>query len=250
MNWRLALTGIGLLMLACGAALAVLPARWAMTALPPTWPLAVVDASGTVWSGSATIALGPPELRRTVPEPLRWQVSFAGGPKLRVSHSWLSGPLTLAPKWSGVGISKQSLQVPAAALASLDARMAAIAPEGEISLKWPAIFIGRQGRPAGATLLDIQWRNAASTLTSIRPLGAYALSVKQAATGRAELVLSTLQGPLMLNGTGLLDRNSGFQFDGTAQADPAASANTHAALHDILAALGPRRGDHTLLRFR
>lgn len=250
MNRRLIFSVAGLILLACCAALAVLPARWIMTMLPAAWPLAVVDASGTIWSGSATLAIGAPSRRRTVAEPLRWQLSFAGGPKLLLSHPWLGGPLAVTPAWLGVGVSGQTLQLPAPVLATLDARIAAISPGGELSLKWPATFIGRSSRAPGTTLLDAQWRNAVSALASIRPLGDYTLALKQADQGRAELTLSTQQGPLILNGTGVLDKKSGFQFDGTAQTDPAASAEIHAALRDLLATLGTRRNNQTLLRFR
>jgi general secretion pathway protein N len=240
----------GLILLAWCAALAVLPASWIMAALPAAWPLAVVDAGGTIWSGNATIAVGPPGRRRTVAQPVRWRWSFADGPELQVSHPWLGGPVTLTPAWLGFRVSAQKLQLPAAVLATLDARIAAIGPGGELSLEWPATFIGRAGRRPGASLLDIQWRNAASALTPIRPMGDYVLALKQGAQGGTELVLSTRKGPLMLNGTGVRDSQNRFHFDGTAQADPAANADIHAALRDLLATLGPRERDQTLLRFR
>jgi general secretion pathway protein N len=248
MSRRLIFSAASLMLLAFCAALVVLPARWIMAMLPGNWPLAVVNASGTVWSGSATIAVGPPERRRTVAEPLRWQLSIADGPKLLVSHPWLGGPLAMTPAWLGIGISGQTLQLPASVLATLDARIAAVGPGGELSLKWPATLIGGSKRSAGATLLDVQWRNAVSTLAPIRPLGDYALALKQGPQGQAELTLSTQQGPLVLKGTGVLGH--GFQFDGTAQADPAANASTQAALRDLLAALGPHQNNQTILRFR
>lgn len=252
MSRRLIFSVAGLILLACCAALAVLPARWIMAMLPSAWPLAVVNASGTLWSGSATIAVGPSNLRRTVAEPLHWQLSFADGPKLLVSHPWLGGPLAVTPAWLGVRVSGQTLQLPAPVLATLDARIAAIGPGGELSLKWPATLIGGSSRTAGTTLLDVQWRDAVSALAPIRPLGDYVLALKQGPQGQADLTLSlsTRQGPLLLNGTGALSKKGGFQFDGTAQADPAANASTQAALRDLLAALGPHRNNQTILRFR
>lgn len=240
----------GLILLAFCAALVVLPARWIMVVLPETWPVAIVNASGTVWSGSATIAVGPTSRRRTVADPLHWQLSFARGPKLLVSHPWLGGPLAMTPSWLGVAVSGQTLQLPASVLATLDARIAAIGPEGELSLKWPATSTGGSGPPAGTTLLEAHWRNAVSALAPIRPLGDYALTLKQGAQDQASLTLSTRQGPLLLNGSGVLNKKGGLQFDGTAQADPAANTGTQAALRDLLAALGPQRNNQTILRFR
>jgi len=247
---RLVFRLIGLALLAGFAALAVLPARWAMVVLPQSWPLAIVDASGTLWSGSATIAVGAPSYRRTLPDPLRWQLSFAPGPRLRVTHPWLGGPLILTPGWTGVGVSGQTLKLPASALGALDARIAAIGPGGELSFKWPASVIGSGSQPAGTVLLDAQWHNAVSSLTPVRPLGDYTLILKQGAQkNRVDLVLDTRQGPLMLNGVGTLDGKAS-RFDGTAQVDPAASKSIHAALHDVLAALGPQRNNQTILHFR
>lgn len=250
MSRRTIFSVAGLILLACCAALAVLPARWLITALPASWPVAVVDASGTIWSGSAIIAVGTPARRRTVAEPLHWQLSFANGPRLLVSHRWLGGPLALAPGWMGIRISAQTLQLPAAVLTTLDARIEAISPGGELSLKWPARFIGRAGPPAGARLLDIQWHHAESALTPIRPLGDYVLAVKQGPENGADLVLSTQKGPLMLSGTGVVNGKNGLHFDGKAQVDPAASVDIHAALRDLLATLGPRQDNQTLLRVR
>ena len=65
------LSAIMLALLAICAALYVLPARWIMVMVPDGWPLAVVDASGTIWSGNATVAIGAQEQQRTLPAAIR-----------------------------------------------------------------------------------------------------------------------------------------------------------------------------------
>jgi len=249
MNRRMALSVFGLALLAGSAAALVLPARWIMAVLPDRLPLTVVDARGTLWSGSATLAVGTPARRRTLPEPVQWRLAFSPGPRLLVSHPWLGGPVSVAPSWKGIRISAQTLQLPAAVLGTLDARIAAIGPAGELAAKWPATFLSPGGQPAGARLLDIEWRGAASSLTPVRPLGDYVLSLKQGAHGQADLMLSTRQGPLQLDGAGTLD-GRGLRFEGTAQAAPDADADIHAGLRDLLAALGPQKNNQALLSFR
>ncbi len=246
---RLVLYAIGFLFVAGCAALAVLPGRWMMAVLPSHLPVAVVNATGTIWSGTATIALGTPERRRSVVEPVRWQLTFSPAPRLQLSHPWLRGPVIVSLNWRGIGVSGQTLQLPASALGALDARIAAVGPGGELSIKWPASFIGPISRAPGAKLLDAEWRNAVSALATVRPLGDYALTLTQATANQANLILSTKQGPLMLNGSGTLSEKQ-FQFDGTAQADPSAKAEIHAALRDLLAMLGPQQNNVALLRFR
>jgi general secretion pathway protein N len=249
MSRRLIFAISGLILLACAAALAIFPARWLMTLLPASWPVAIVDAKGTIWSGTITAAIGSPQYRRTIAEPLSWQISFADGPKLTLSHAWLDSPVRLTPTWNGVRITSHTLQLPVAAFAALDARIGAVSPGGDLSIAWPATFIGQSGAPPGTKLLDAKWRNAVSALTPIRPLGDYSLILTQNAQNGADLILSTQKGPLKLNGEGTLSRNSGLRFNGTAQADPASSADVQAALQDLLAAIGPRQNNQTALRF-
>lgn len=241
---------LALAILATAAALAVLPARWLMLALPSHWPLAIVEASGTLWSGSATLALGPAHDRRTLPDALRWNLSLASGPQMEIRHPWLGGPLTLAITLGGPMISAQTLQAPASALAALDARLAAVGPGGTLWLSWPRLEFGASAHAPGQRLLDAEWRAASSALTPIRPVGHYAVALRQGAGDTAELLLETRHGPLLLEGRGGVDAARGFHFQGTARAEPGISPETHAALQDVLGALGPRRNELTQLHYR
>src|SRR5690606_5542414 len=190
------------------------------------------------------------ERRRTLPDAVRWRWVLSGGPKLKVAHPWLAGHLLVSPTWNGIGISGQSLRLPASALATLDARVEAIGPTGELSLKCPATFIGLTARSAGATLLDAQWHNAGAALAPIRPLGHYQLTLTQSASDGIEVHLDTTTGPLILSGKGVMSASGRFTFDGAAQSDPKAGSDTQVALHDLLAALGPTTNNLTTLRFR
>lgn len=245
---RSLLIAVALALVALGCALAVLPARWMMAMLPAQWPLAIVDASGTLWSGSATLAIGPEGRRRTLPAPVQWRAALLPAPSLQVTHPWLAGPLSLRPNGLGVQVSAQSLQLPASALSLMHDGIRILNPAGELLLNWPATTLGFSGPPTGATLLTLQWRNAASSLSPIRPLGDYQILIKQAANQQIDLTLSTRKGPLQLEGAGTLGR--GLQFDGAAYADPNASTDTHAALRELLVALGPVQNGRTQLRFR
>ncbi len=248
MSKRLIASMAFLFLTACVAALIVLPARWLIMTLPAAWPVTIVGASGTVWSGTATIAIGAPGRRRTIADPLSWTLSLRSGPALTLSHSWLRKPLALKPSWSGVDISPQTLLIPVALLGTLDARLAAIDPGGELSLSWPAMRLGRADRPAGTPLLSAEWRNATSALTTVRPLGDYVFTLRQGSQGAIDLNLSSRQGPLLLNGTGTASSNGEVRFNGTAQVDPAAGQETHAALRELLAAIGPRQGNAATFR--
>lgn len=249
MRRKRVLSFIALLALAVAAALVVLPASWLAAALPAHWPLAIVDTQGTVWKGTAAVAIGPAHQRRRLSEPLRWEWSFSRGPQLAIQHRWLSGPLTLALTPTGLAVSAQTLSVPAGALATLDARLAAVGPEGRLTIRWPTLRFSPSLPAPGTRLLDAEWRDAASALAPIRPLGHYTLSMT-AGDGISELQLASRQGPLLLEGKGGFNARQGLDFTGTARADPTANEAVHRALQDVLGALGPRQNNVTLLRLR
>lgn len=236
-------TILALAAVAAAAALWMLPARWAIAWIPDSSPVVVTDASGTMWDARATLAIGVGGLRRTLPEPVQWRLVFDGGPQLRVSHPWLQGPLTLSAGLTGARLSAQSLQLPASALTAIHAMFNTLDPGGELHLAWPDLVVGRSVSAAGAaaTILTAQWRNASSSLSRIKPMGDYTLTLNEGAGNEMALSLSTRQGPLMLEGAGAVSP-SRARFDGKAWVSESADASTRAALQGLLAAIGPSTG--------
>ena len=220
------------------SAASVLPARWALRLLPDDGLITVADADGTFWHGRAWIALGHPETRRLLPDPVQWQWR---GLAIELSHPWLRGPLTLSPGWNSMEISAQQAQLPAAALTSLGMPWNTLAPTGKLELAWHTLST-RQPQAAGP-LLDLTWRDAGSALSPLAPLGSYRLHL--ASTGKAlTLDLTTEQGPLALSGQGSWDAGR-WRFQGQAKADANATATQAAQLAGLLTAIGPlRNGTH------
>lgn len=237
---------------ACATALCVLPARWVMAWIPDSSPVVITDASGSLWSARATLAVGTAALRRTLPDPVQWQLRFAGWPHLELRHPWLRGPLNLSLSWRGVQVSGQSLQLPATVLTTAHALLNTLDPGGTVQVEWPALTLGWGALPQGgdARVLTIHWRNASSALSSVKPFGDYTLMVRRASGRALDLTLKTDQGPLMLAGHGTLPRPGRAQFDGEAWADPSAPAGTRAALQGVLRALGPDKGPQGRTRLR
>ncbi|OWT53466.1 type II secretion system protein N [Candidimonas nitroreducens] len=244
---------LGLLIAAgCATALYILPARWVMAWIPESSPVMVTDATGTLWSARATLAVGAPGLRRTLPDPLQWRLSFAGGPHLELRHPWLRGPLELSPSWRGIHISSQSLQLPATALTTAHALLNALDPGGTVQVEWPAQTLGWGALPTDGDgrVLTLQWHNASSSLSSIKPFGDYTLLLSRSAGRSLDLSLKTDRGPLMLAGRGTLPRSGRARFDGEAWADPSAPPGTRAALRGVLHALGPNIDQQGKTRLR
>lgn len=241
--------GLVLILVACAAALAVLPARWLMAVVPEQSPVIIADAHGTLWRGSATLAVGTPGNRRALPDPVNWSFQWSGGPRLVAKHAWMRNDLVLSPSWRGLRLSGQTLQLPAQALVSLHAMFNTLDPGGELLISWPERVFGLGGPERGDRLLEVQWRLASAGLSRVRPLGTYQLAVTQGEGGQVDLVLSTREGPLMMSARGKASAK-GMQLDGVAEVDSAASGDTRAGLQNLLNALGTRRGEQAILRLR
>jgi general secretion pathway protein N len=221
------------------AAVTVMPARWLMRVLDPALPISIADASGTVWNGTALLALGPPGNRRMVPGPVAWHWGWGG---IELRHPWLAGPLQLSPSWHGLQLSAQSLRAPADALVALGAPFNTLAPTGVLELKWPAYVAGSTD---AAPLFEAQWRDAGSALSTVQPLGTYRLLANRTAKGDVVLALSTAQGALHLQASGSWD---GHRLRLNGEAEPAldASESVRAALDPLLTAVGRRNGARSL----
>lgn len=243
------LWGVLLVLVACAAALAVLPARWLMAVVPAQSPVVIADAHGTLWRGSATLAVGVPGNRRALPDPVAWSFQWSGGPRLVAKHAWMRNDLVLSPSWRGLRLSGQTLQLPAQALVSLHAMFNTLDPGGELLISWPERVFGLGGPERGERLLEVQWRHASAGLSRVRPLGDYQLVATQGEGGQVDLALDTREGPLVMRAQGKASAK-GMQLDGVAEVDSAASADTRAGLQNLLNALGARRGEQTVLRLR
>jgi general secretion pathway protein N len=238
-----------LILVACAAAVAVLPARWLIAVIPAQSPIVIADAQGTLWSGSATLAVGVPGNRRALPDPVSWSFQWAGGPRLVARHPWMRTDLVLSPSWRGLRLSGQTLQLPAQALVSLHAMFNTLDPGGELLVTWPERVFGLGQPERGQRLLEVQWRNASTGLARVRPLGVYQFTATQGEAGQVDLALSTREGPLKMSAQGKASAR-GMQLDGVAEVDNAASADTRAGLQNLLNALGTRRGEQAVLRLR
>ena len=232
--------------LALTAAIAVLPARWLIIALPSSWPVAVIDASGSIWNGTALLALGPEEARSTLPTPVSWRVRVAGGPHVELTHLWLDGPLTLRLQSNGVALSSRTLRLPASTLAQIGAPFNTLKPGGDLLLTWPAMRLN--GSLPTGELLNVEWKDAATALSMLRPIGHYRVRLTSDGPDAVAIALSTLQGPLNLEGTGRWAERGGLRFTGVARPAPNTSNEVRAALQSTLSALGRRSGDDSLLQ--
>jgi general secretion pathway protein N len=228
-----------LLALAIAGTIAVrAPAAWLGDWLEARSKLRLLDARGTVWHGSALLGFSNGRETTVVPGRVEWRVDAVSPVRVSVSHPWLTAPLALSLGTQAIGFTKGTARVPAGVLASTGAPFNTIRPGGVLELAWS------QGEIRGAALtgeLQVDWRDAQSALSTVVPLGSYRLRIS--GTGQPPAIeLSTLAGPLQMQGTGTMV-GSRIRFNGVAAAEPA----MRPALNGLLGVLGMRSGDKVLL---
>jgi general secretion pathway protein N len=205
--------------------------------------LTLGDAQGTLWRGSAFIggaASGDSPVTPLLPGRFSWKISplaLIGMVDLQLENSEaLAQPVTFKGGWSQWKLSPSALLLPAEGLAGLGAPLNTIAPSGTMRLSWTALELalaGRQVDIVGRTTLEMS--DMASRLSSIRPLGSYALALDWSGQ-QARLTLSSVKGPLLLSGRGSLN-NGRLRFSGQAEA----AQGQEEALANLLNLLGQRK---------
>jgi len=208
---------------------------------------------GTVWHGSAQWVLssgagGQDAL--ALPQRLTWRLQPQTDASLRLELELpccTPEPLRLwfRPTWTGVTLEfgDGSSQWPLAWLGGLGAPWNTLGLEGQARLKIQSLRLQWQSgtwQLQGQAQLQLQ--SVASRLSTLRPLGDYALDLQGGTSARVQL--RTLGGELRLSGNGEW-RSTGLHFEGQGQA----STGSEAALANLLRVLGQRQGNTTVLRW-
>jgi general secretion pathway protein N len=226
------------------------------------------DPQGTVWNGSAQWVLneGPlnsgisahavagPASTTTLPTRVTWQL----GPRIDWANARLMLSATVAsacctpqpvridisPVWRGVQVqvSDHTSHWPANWLVGLGAPWNTVQPQGRLQLHTTQLqWSQHAGKESIQGQAELQLQELATRLSTLRPLGSYRVQIQGGDT--TTLTLDTLEGSLLLKGTGQL-LNGHVQFNGEATAEPDAQA----ALSNLLNILGQRQGAKSILK--
>ncbi len=198
------------------------------------------NADGTVWNGSARVAVSGRNLSVTLDE-VRWRFlparlltgRFAFAVEARLHELRAAAEASRSPlAWRLDGLRATG---DAAALMALHPLAAAWQPSGALAIEAPQ-FTWDGERATGSATLD--WQDAALALSAVRPLGTW--RVQATADGATvKLALSTAKGPLRLAGNGTLAVAGRLAFSGEARGEPGRERE----LEEVLALLGRRRAD-------
>jgi general secretion pathway protein N len=211
------------------------------------------EARGTLWNGSALLALGSGDSGTAIawPQRIHWQLRPASLNQLSLglrsspdpgARPWV-GALRWQPSGWRVEFDDIDWQLPSDWLSALGSPWNTIAPEGQLRLQsrqWRWQLDREQLTMGGQVTLTLH--NLSTRLSSLRPLGDYQIKIMGGTTPSVEL--STLQGSLQMNGKGLWHRGR-LDFQGEAWAN---QADDEVVLSNLLGVLGPRRGTRALLK--
>ena len=173
----------------------------------------LADAQGTVWSGSAVVALAPratsSESDRqgaglALPGRITWTLEFerALAPVLHLTHDGvLLQPVLARLTSDGLALDAGAAVLPAAMLRLAGAPLNTLLPQGRCELRWNAFRIDRRGVFGGDGILRIA--SFALALSPVRPLGDYRIAWTSGERG-IDWQLATERGPLVLEGGGSL----------------------------------------------
>lgn len=193
--------------------------------------LSLAQTTGNLWQGSGVALLRHKSRQQTLGS-YRWKLNLFSA-SLQV-QTGTSSPMTVRyiPFSGQVSITDLHITLPASSLELIAPQLGPYQLLGLFDARGDQLTLGTN-ELNGQVVVD--WVNAASGLSEIRPLGNYRI-VLQGNGPAVDAQLSTLSGKLQLNGTGRFDGKTGMRINGTAQAAPGAAA---AELNELLHHIGP-----------
>ncbi len=206
----------------------------------------LVDPAGSLWNGSATLMLAAgddPGGATLLPGRVEWRTAFwpllTGRVRMQMRQTEaMPDTVTLDATMRGATLSSGGIAVPASLLAGLGAPFNTLDLQGDVRLAWTG---WRAFNQEAFGRLTVTLNDVTSRVSMVKPLGSYQV-VFQAQGGSSTVDLSTLKGPLMLNGHGSV-QGARASFQGTASAAPDQRDN----LAGLLNLLGRRTDPDTVV---
>lgn len=247
-NWALLGSAIGLAV----ALVFFAPAAWLGTALTAASKgrLQLVDASGSVWTGSARLMVTGGEGSRDaafLPGRVEWRIRpVLTGLNVMLNAACctptpLQARLRLGWQTQGIEVDNATSQWPAELLAGLGTPFNTVQATGTLSLGTQSLVVRQfDGRVTFNGTAQLQALGVSSRLSTIRPMGSYQILLSGGAA--PALVLSTLAGPLNLSGNGSWV-GTRLRFNGVAAVEP----ELQGAFTNLLNIIGRRQGAQSII---
>lgn len=236
--------------------LAILPAAW----ITPQFTKAshgyvnLVESTGSFWDGSALLMLssGPDKSEATIlPGRIEWQTAFwplfRGHLKMRVRQTEVMPEaiiLDLDFTTHRTILSAGTSAMPASLLRGFGAPFNTLDLQGDVQFMWT------QWQAFGNSVygcLTVTLNDMSSRVSLVKPLGSYRVLL-QAQGALFKFNLSTLKGPLLLDGRGTISSVGSISFQGIASTAPDTRDNFAGLLNLLGRPTGPGKIALTFLR--
>ncbi|CAN5504347.1 N/A [soil metagenome] len=185
----------------------------------------LAEADGTIWNGRARpvfVSGGETEVARITAFPalVQWKLADVGVSPLRAvllisGPGVVDRPFEVRVMRDGIQLGAGAVKVPAEILEGAGSPLNTLKLGGSTALAWDTLG-WRSGLVEGNLTLD--WTQARSALSRVEPLGNYRFTA-QGTGPQVGFTLTTLTGPLLLQGNGTWQSNRGVQFRGEARAE-------------------------------
>ena len=202
--------------------------------------LRLAEPRGKWWRGEARALFVTPAGEMPI-EQLQWRLNPASlaagrlGFTLHVNDPGLKAGGELARGTDAWQAHEVTLQGPASSFTPLIPILATWRPQGEVTVRAKRLAWTRASIEGDA---EVEWRLAGVGLSDVKPLGHYRV-VMRGEGAQARITLTTIEGPLILSGSGTVTPAGRVSFKGEARAEgPQAQA-----LQPLLDLIGPRRPD-------
>ena len=181
--------------------------------------LRLAEAQGTLWSGTGQLEIRDATGRRGIGRTLSWHFQpmslLRGRLGFEVDFGQATKRFALSLSLLRVEIADAELVVPAAVLGLAVPKLALLKPTGDLLVHIAKLSFD-DGAMSGNVI--VEWPAAGSSLTPVSPLGDYELRLEGAAGG-LKASLSTVKGPLQLEGKGSRGNTGPPVFFATARID-------------------------------
>jgi general secretion pathway protein N len=245
----------------------VLAAAVALWAAPASWldgiirqasegRLRMTDTQGGLWSGSGRLVLANIDSAEAglsshdslisgvqIPGRCDWQLNpwplFLAQLDIRLKLEHMKETVSIKGNRQKLLGSAGSFDLPQIRMDRLGSPWNTIQPSGALSVRWESFQV-EQGKFVGKAAVTVA--QAASALSNVRPLGSYRIDIDSNGQ-KAQIGITTLNGPLQLDGQGDWTLRGGLKFLAYAQATA-----EQLKLQPLLSLLGKRDGDRTIIR--
>jgi general secretion pathway protein N len=217
----------------------------------------ITESSGTIWNGRGRLVFADPQAEQdsktslpnltsgvALPPGLSWRIAawplLLGRLQSEVRIEGVAAPVQIAGRLGSLRGSGGSLELPTVTLDRLGSPWNTVQPRGKLSVRWDP-FVVERGSFSGNAEMELS--GVSSALSPVKPLGHYKIQVIGQGN-QANIQMSTVSGPLMLEGSGQWTGRTGLRFLATAQS----SAEENIRLQPLLGLIGRREGDRVVIK--